>query len=258
MIVRTVVLAAILSSPGAGAALAQERSWDLRLGAGAIAGPSYEGSDRYKVSPFPFLQGNYRDRIFITGPILGANLVSTSLGGGKLQLGALARYDFGRDEDDDDALKGLGNIDGGVDLGGFARYARGPWSLGLSAYQNVSKSENGLTAEAEGAYSTTLVGRLRGTVSLAATWADRDYMQTHFGISAIQSRNSGYAPFQAGGGFKDASATLGLTYPLGQKWMLYGQLRYKRLLGDAADSPIVSQSGSADQYRASLFVIYRF
>lgn len=239
-------------------AAAQERSWDLRLGAGAIVAPAYEGSDRYKVSPFPFIQGNYRDRVFVTGPILGANLISTTLGGGKLQIGPLARYDFGRDEDDDDALRGLGNIDGGLDLGGFARYAHGPWSLGLSAYQNVTKSENGLTAEAEGAYSTQLVGKLRGTVSLAATWADRDYMQTHFGISGQQSRNSGYAPFTAGAGFKDASATLGLTYPLGQHWMLYGQLRYKRLLGDAADSPIVSQAGSADQYRASLFVIYRF
>lgn len=40
--------------------------------------------------------------------------------------------------------------------------------------------------------------------------------------------------------------------------MVYGQLRYKRLLGDAADSPIVGQAGSADQYRASVFRIYRF
>ncbi len=257
MMARTIALATILSL-AAGTAMAQDRAWDLRLGAGAILAPTYEGSDRYKVSPFPFIQGSYRDRIFITGPILGANLISTTVAGGTLRLGALARYDFGRDEGDDDALKGLGNIDGGLDLGGFARYARGPWSLGLSAYQNVTKSENGLTAEIEGAYARELTGKLRGTVSLGATWADRDYMQTHFGISPTQARNSGYRPFQAGAGVKDASATLGLTYPLGDKWMVYGQLRYKRLLGDAADSPIVGQAGSADQYRASVFLIYRF
>ncbi|MGQ3032520.1 MAG: MipA/OmpV family protein, partial [Ferrovibrionaceae bacterium] len=82
--IRIAVLAVLLSGLGAGAALAQERSWDLRLGAGAIVGPAYEGSDRYKVSPFPFIQGSYRDRVLITGPILGANLISTTLGGGKL------------------------------------------------------------------------------------------------------------------------------------------------------------------------------
>ncbi len=257
MMVRIAALAGILSGL-ATCALAQDKDWDLRLGAGATIAPAYEGSDRYKLGAMPFLQGNYRDRVFLNGPILGANLVSTTLGGGSLKLGPLARYDSGRDQDDDKALKGLGNIDGGLDLGGFARYANGPWSLGLSAYQNVTSTENGLTAEVEGAYSQPLFGKLRGTVSLAATWADRDYMRTHFGISAVQSRNSGYRPFDAGAGFKDASATLGLTYPLGRNWMVFGQLRYKRLLGDAADSPIVSQAGSADQYRASIFLMYRF
>jgi outer membrane protein len=41
--------------------------------------------------------------------------------------------------------------------------------------------------------------------------------------------------------------TTGAHYPLSKRWGLYGFVGYDRLIGDAAESPLVRQSGSPDQ-----------
>lgn len=35
--------------------------WDVSLGGGALVRPTYEGSDRYRVSPAPFVTVTYND-----------------------------------------------------------------------------------------------------------------------------------------------------------------------------------------------------
>lgn len=57
---------------------------------------------------------------------------------------------------------------------------------------------------------------------------------------------------------KDAGVTFDLDYNLTENWGLTGRLGYKRLLGDAADSPLVEDRGSADQLSTGLFVNYKF
>jgi outer membrane protein len=64
--------------------------------------------------------------------------------------------------------------------------------------------------------------------------------------------------YQPEGGFKDVGLTLDLDYSLTQNWGLTGRLGYKRILGDAADSPLVENRGSADQFTSGLFLSYRF
>ena len=41
-------------------------------------------------------------------------------------------------------------------------------------------------------------------------------------------------------------------------WSVYTRFAYNRLLGDAADSPVVDDVGSADQYAFGGGVFYRF
>src|SRR3546814_9146775 len=70
--------------------------------------PDYEGSDDYEVAPLPLLSVNYRDIVFLDKTTtLGAN-VFTLRGPGpndKLHFGPLLRYQFGRDQDSNDALR---------------------------------------------------------------------------------------------------------------------------------------------------------
>lgn len=115
---------------------AQKKDWDVRLGAGAMFQPDYEGSDDYEVAPLPFLSVNYRDLVFLRGPMLGANAFTWQgpRPNDKLQVGPLLRYQMGRDEGDNDALRGLGDIDAGAELGAFLTYRIGAWSTGVTLF----------------------------------------------------------------------------------------------------------------------------
>ena len=64
--------------------------------------------------------------------------------------------------------------------------------------------------------------------------------------------------YQPEGGVKDIGLTLDLDYSLTENWIVTSRAGYKRLLGDAADSPLVEDRGSANQFSVGLSLGYRF
>lgn len=237
-----------------------KKDWDIRLGAGALYQPDYEGSDDYEVAPLPLVMISYKDLVFLRGPSLGVNAFTWQgpRPTDKLQLGPLVRYQSGRDQDDNDDLRGMGDIDSGAELGAFLNYSAGPWSAGMTVFQDISGAHDGLTAKFAGGYRHSFGPKLRARAELSTTWANDDYTESFFGVSALQSQRSGMRRFQAEGGIKDVGLTLDLDYSLTENWGLTGRLGYKRLLGDAADSPLVEDRGSPDQLMTGLFLSYKF
>ncbi|WP_162914277.1 MipA/OmpV family protein [Taklimakanibacter lacteus] len=228
--------------------------WSIIIGGGGAYLPDYEGSDDYEFQPFPFASIVYDDFVFISGPSLGVNLLNHE----GLKAGPIARYSFGRDEDDNNALEGLGDVDDSIELGGFIKYEIGIWSAGLTVTQDVAGGHEGLLAEATTGVAFALTENLRSSLEASASWADSNYMETYFGISSSQAASSGYGEYEADSGFKDAGVTFGLDYRITESIGIGGRAQYKRLLGDAADSPIVADEGSADQFLSTLFLTYRF
>lgn len=228
--------------------------WSIIIGGGGAYLPDYEGSDDYEFQPFPFASIVYDDLVFISGPSLGVNLLNYE----GFKAGPIARYSFGRDEDDNNALDGLGDVDDSIELGGFVKYEIGIWSAGLTVAQDVAGGHEGLLAEATTGIAFPLTETLRASLEASASWADSNYMETYFGISSSQAAASGYSVYDADAGFKDAGVTLGLDYMITESIGIGGRAQYKRLLGDAADSPIVADEGSADQFLSTLFLTYRF
>ena len=98
--------------------------------------------------------------------------------------------------------------------------------------------------------------RLRTTFDTA--WASSGYMKTFYGIDAVQSAQSGAAQQYVGSGFKHVGASLTADYPINREWTGVATARYKRLLGGAADSPIVPSLGDRDQITTSIAIQYRF
>lgn len=236
------------------------KDWTFRIGAGGLFQPEYEGSDKYEISPVPMVMVSYRDLVFLRGPTLGVNAFTWkgARPGDKLQLGPLIRYQPGRDQDDSDALRGMGNIDAAAELGIFVTYSTGPWSTGLTVFRDVSDSHDGLTARLTAGNRLPLGPRLQLRSEIATTWADENYTETFFGVTAAQSARSGLRQYQPGSGFKDAGITFDLDYNLTESWGVTGRLGYKRMLGDAADSPLVKDVGSANQFTSGMFVSYKF
>ena len=129
--------------------------------------------------------------------------------------------------------------------------------LGLGV-EFAQSNHEGVLVDAGIGWRQALSPRWRTTLRAHATWADETHMQNVFGISAAQSARSGLRRHEAGGGFKDVGLSASLSYALTENWLLIGRAGYSRLLGDAADSPIVADKGSADQLSGMLTIGYRF
>ncbi|MCM0019186.1 MAG: MipA/OmpV family protein [Tagaea sp.] len=234
--------------------------WRVSIGGMGMLAPSFEGSDRMKVRALPMVDVEWRETVFLdTRRGLGANLLTLRdpNGRGTFRAGALVNWRFARDEDDDSDLRGLGDVKGGADVGAFANYEFGPFGLGLLGRKNVSHSELGATIEVSARYRTRLAERTMLVVGPAATWADSDYMRSYFGVTAAQARASGLTAYTPSSGFKDVGVSGAVVQRFAENWSLVGNAGYARLIGDAADAPLVKQRGSPNQFRVGLGVTYR-
>lgn len=237
-----------------------EEVWSVTLGAGAMYRPDYEGSDDYETNGLPMIGISYRDIVVLRGPSLVFDVVELSDTplADSLSFGPLVKFDMGREADDNWVLRNLGDIDEGALAGVFLNYELGPVELELEVVQDVTSRHEGLLAEIKAGYGLMLAQRLRAQLELSSTWTDEDYTQAYFGITSAQARASGLREFAADSGMKDAAAALSLHYMLTEHWRVTGRLAYKRLLGDAADSPLVEDEGSQNQVNTGLLVSYQF
>ncbi|MDQ8754956.1 MipA/OmpV family protein [Sphingosinicella sp. LHD-64] len=240
-------------------ARAQEADWQVSIGGGGLYTPDYEGSDDYQLLPFPFVSVGYRDLFYLRGPEAGFNLLRLRPSDDvRINLGPVARFRRDRPEDRNDDLIGLGDVDVAIELGGALSIEyRDAW-LRVSVAQDVAGGHEGLVGEGEAGIRFDLADRLNASVSARASWADRDYMGAYFSVTPTQSAASGLPVYQAGSGIKDAGAGLSLSYQLGRHWTISAIGGYTRLLGDAADAPLVTLRGSRDQWQGGLFLAYRF
>ena len=83
-------------------------------------------------------------------------------------------------------------------------------------------------------------------------------MDTYFGIDAGGAAASGLDEFDADEGFKDVGLALSIELGDGQGLGLTGILSYKRLLGDAEDSPVVADVGDENQIFGGVALTYGF
>lgn len=231
-------------------------AWSLNVGALAGLRPDYEGSNDYSFLGAPLLELRYGgDRFFVsTRDGIGA----TVLRFGGFTAGPLVRYRFGRDQDDNDALRGLGDVGGTVEAGGFLRFQEGGWVAVINAAQGINGGgHRGATVFASLGYGGRLAPRWLFSLGPSVTWASDNYMQSFFGITPAQSARSVYAPYNARAGIKDVGFGGTLTWRVTDQAALTAIAEVKELLGDAADSPLVDR-GSATQGIVGLTVAYRF
>jgi MipA family protein len=234
---------------------ATEKNWRFTFGPGFMVKPKYEGSGDYKVSFTPFADIRYRDLLFINYKDgLGVNAIRWE----GFQIGPVMKINGGRDEDDSKKLRGMGDVDMAVELGGFVKYKIDDFGLKYEALQDVADGHNGFTMNMGGSYSPKIDDYMSMSVGTSVTWASKKYMQSMFGVNAAQSARSGYAVYTPKSGFKDIGFNTSLTYKLPEGFAITGIASYKLLFDEAGDSPIVKNIGSTSQFVTGLFVTYSF
>ena len=235
----------------------EDRGYTVTLGAGAQFSPEYPGADSLRFYPVPSIgvrrQG---DPLSFEAPdegwgfgVLGEDDV--------FDFGPAVQWEAKRREEDVGAA--VGEVDNSLEVGGFVEAMVIPDTFRLRI--EGRKGLGGHDAWV-GDLSADFIVRDRDTyifsIGPRARWSDNDYHDAYYSVTPAVAAVTGLPAFDAGAGFYAVGVAAGLTYKLDRHWGLYGWAGYDRLIDDAADSPIVRQFGSRDQFSAGFAVIYEF
>lgn len=240
-----IVVAATLAIAFATSAAAQERrGWTVTVGGGAQIAPKFYGSEDYAIFPLPNF-GLRRE-----GEPVPFESPDESFGIGL--LGRDSAFDFGpvarmvskREEDDVGAP--VGNVGTSIEVGGFVQTFIGQNFRLRGELRQAISGHDGLVGDIAADFIFRNGDETIFSIGPRARWADGDFHDAYFGVP-VAIPAAGLTAYNPGSGFYSVGARAGLTQRLGRNWGLFGYVGYDRLIGDAADSPIVRQLGSRDQ-----------
>ncbi|MFO6419352.1 MipA/OmpV family protein [Hylemonella sp. W303a] len=226
--------------------------------AGGVA-PRYEGGKDLQPLVLPYIAAEFDNGVFVN-PQNGLGFRKQFSNGwfSSLALG----YDYGRADEDraltpgSDHLRGMGNIPESVlALLQIGINLAGDVTLSAALDQPVTATRRGWSARVD----LTAPAWSRPSDQIAVTGSlhlgsDR-YAQTYFGVSDKQSANSGFDAYRPDGGVDSLRLTLDWTHIFSAHWMVKTTGGVSRLLGDAADSPIVQVKNN---YLAMTALVYRY
>ena len=236
------------------AAVEGETATSLGLGFGIV--PDYEGSSDYTAVPLPYLSMRFANNMSVlwVANKARANLVPS----GNWMAGPLVEYIRSRADVDNNRVDKMKNVDAALMMGGFVGYRIERFTFTLEAMADVASGNDGTLVRLKGSYHLPIDEEWSALFIVYTTWADSDYMDAYFGIDGADSRRSGLKKYDADSGIKDVGFVVPVTYSPYEHWSFMGALGYKRLVGDAEDSPVVDKEGEANQFLAGAFVIYKF
>jgi outer membrane scaffolding protein for murein synthesis (MipA/OmpV family) len=241
----------------------------LMIGIGLGASTDYEGSDDYQLQPGGLFQGRVSGIEFqVRGPGLYTDFVPDKPGAKtRLAFGPAVQVRLDRTgEIKDLRVAALGDRETAVELGFTAGISK-QGVLIPPASLNFDVTFLHDVAGAHKSYLVTPSLSLNSPVSrssfarlgVSADFVGKGYAATYFDVAP----GNVLAPYATnGGGLKSLGTSLLYTHDLGgaprKGWALFGLANYKRLVGKFADSPIVSEAGSASQVFAVAGVSYSF
>ena len=243
---------------------AQPSTFSFALGVALSTSPEYAGSNRrdYSLKPIGAVRyGRYKLSTSGGSSVLNFGSVSDSSGASAdlinteaLKLKVSARIGGGRATSDSVDLTGLEDIPRTV----FARFSVS-YALTdhLSANSTVSwdllERGNGGTLSAGIGYVTRVSANTEWNLGLGITYANDTHMQGMFGVP-VASASATHEAYWAKAGLKDVGIGTGVITALNRHWIMFGNVGYSRLLGDAADSPITRGAGA---FSAGIGIGYR-
>ena len=234
----------------------EEGGWIVTIGAGPRVDPKYPGADNYGFSPMPIF-GLRRE---------GARLPfeAPDEGTGFGFLGDDSPFDLGptvqlvgkRQEEDVGAP--VGDVGFTVEAGAFAQFYLGDnFRLRAEGRRGIG-GHDGWVGDILADFVLRDDDTYVFSIGPRARWGDNDYHDAYFGVTPAVATATGLAPFNPGSGFHSVGAMAGITHMIGRSVGIYAYGGYDRLIGDAADSPIVRTYGSRDQFSGGLALFVTF
>ncbi len=218
----------------------------VTLGIGAQTYPQYPGADSYGIAPLPIFGLRRPGRPIPFGSAddgAGIGLLGYE---SVINFGPAIRFQNKREENDVGAP--VGDVPFTVEVGGFVELypsrnfrIRGELRRGIGGHKAWLGSLGAdLILRDDQNYIFSVGPRVR--------WADNRYHDRYFGVTPAVAGATGLAMLDPDGGIYAVGAIANFTRRVGRNWGLQAYAGYDRLVGDAADSPIVRTFGSRDQF----------
>jgi outer membrane scaffolding protein for murein synthesis (MipA/OmpV family) len=230
--------------------------WYLTVGATGFAAPRFEGSNDVLLGVTPIIslgRVGPEARFSSRNDNISLGFIDT----GAFRAGAVGKIVWGRDGDEDD-LEGLDEVPWGGEAGGFAEIYPTDWLRLRGEARHGIRSHDGVVADIAADAFTDLSDTLRLSGGPRLSWASADFFDAYYGVSEDEAAASGLAAYDPESGLRSAGLGAALTWQATDRLTtsLWGE--YSRLLGPAADSSLVEERGSPDQFTVGLSTSYRF
>lgn len=210
-----------------------------RIGLAAIASYKYLGSDERRSMALPTVDYRWANGWFAG---FGNGVGYRWKSGPDLQYGMRLTADFGRKEGRSLVLQGLGDIDARPEAGAFLNWSpMRSLTLSSSLRYGSGNDRDGMVLDLGVHHGMPLAAQWRLGLGVTATFANRNYMQSYFGITPEQSARSGYAVYEPDAGLRDIRLGSSLTYIINSDWAATLALSVGSLQGDARESVIVRE-----------------
>lgn len=246
----------ILSSPSQGQSWFSG-DWSLTLGAAGMLMPEYEGDNTYRFYVQPLVsfgrQGTER-RFTSRNDNISIGLIDT----GDFRFGPTGKLVFGRDESDSNDLRGLDPIRFGVEIGAFAEVYPTDWVRLRGEVRRGIRAHDGVIAEIAADAFTDLTDTVQVSAGPRLSWANDHYFDAYYGISARESAASGLPEYHPGSGVRSVGIGGAIKWDVTDTVETSVFAEYNRLTGPAADSSLVRERGSKNQFLFGVSAIYRF
>ncbi|KMT57550.1 MipA/OmpV family protein [Pseudomonas fildesensis] len=225
------------------------------VGAGISYQPKEPTGTRYQTTPVPYFDLDWGDVSLGTDDGLTWSALNTN----GFSAGPYINYLSGRTANG--ALGGLRDVSSMAEVGGFVQYAPADfWRVYAQLGRAVGggHDQGGVLGKVGGELGYPLGGGIIGSSGLMAHFADARQTNTFFGVDNNEAAASGYRPYNASGGFQNVTFTQSFEFPLAAKWSLLTSASWVHLVGSAADSSIVKQTGEVNQGQVQTAISYKF
>ncbi len=227
----------------------------IRVGLGAQFVPSYPGADSLSLRPLvdvSLTRGSKPFDFEAPDESFGPSLIKE----GGLEIGPALNFEGSRKAEDVGA--DLDKVPFTFEAGAFVQYAFSPKFRIRAEGRKGLGGHDGWIGQVGADFVARDGDDWLFSIGPRLTLSDGRYHRAYFGVTQAESVRTGLAAYRPGGGIQAVGATAGFIKQLDKRWGIYSYAKYDRLVGDAADSPVVRVHGSRDQFSGGLALTYTF
>jgi len=260
---RTILAACVVVACLAAPALAQDIGDDIgnggphrtRVGLGPHVYPSFPGSEDFDIGPLIEFERARAGELFdfeAPDDSFGFSLVDS----GGVRFGPVVNWEGTRTAEDVGA--NLPKVKFSIEPGAFATVDLGENFRLRAEVRKAVTGHKGWIGTAGADFVAREGDEWLFSIGPRVTWSNDRYHEAWWGVTPADAAASGLPAYDPGGGIHAFGATASFLTQFGPRWGIYTYAKYDRLTGDAADSPIVRQLGSRDQFSGGLALTYVF